>query len=303
LSIPLDDASRDKVRAASVSLATNGILTSVKLVGAVFTGSVGLLSVTFHSAADLVGSLLVLAAVRVAAVPPDEDHPYGHAKVESIAGLAEAAALALLGLYVVAEGVEHLWYGVAVRNIGAGVLVAAGCSAISGIAGAYIRSVGKRTNSAALRANGFHMLSDLATSGGVALALLAVKYTGARWADGTIGIALGAWLMVSAQRVGNDAFQQLIDRRLSDNEIIRIRELVSAEKSVISFHRLRTRLSGNVRYIDFHVVVPNTWSVVEAHQLADRLEHVIRDELSPATIVIHVDPYDEEKATRGRTSS
>ncbi len=272
----------------------------MKLVGAVFTGSVGLLSETFHSAADLVGSLLVLAAVRAAAAPPDDEHPYGHAKVESVAGLAEAAALGLLGLYVVAEGIEHLWFRVAVHNLGVGVVAATGCAIVSGLAGFYIRRIGERTNSPALKANGFHLMSDLATSGGVALALLAVKYTGALWADGAIGIALGIWLLINARRVGNDAFQQLIDRRLPDSEIQQIRELVEAEKSLISYHRLRTRLSGNLRTIDFHVVVPNTWSVVEAHLLADRLEHIIRQALSPATIVIHVDPYDEEKAARGR---
>lgn len=292
------DENREKLRAAGLSLATNGVLTALKGVGAALTGSVGLLSEAFHSGADLLGSSLVLASVYVAAAPPDEDHPYGHAKVESIAGLAEAAVLGVLGLFVVTQGVEHLWHNVEVQRLDIGVYVAGGCAVLSGVAGFYIRSIGKRTRSAALQANGMHLLSDLATSSGVALGLLAIKLLGLSWADGVIGIVLGTWLGVSAFRIGNEAFQQLIDRSLPEEDIVRIRDLIRSEKAVISHHRLRTRLSGPVRYIDFHVVVPNTWSVVEAHQVVDRLELRLREELSPAVVVVHVDPYDEEKARR-----
>ena len=302
MSTSSDETSREKMRAASVSLGTNALLTALKAAGAALTGSVGLLSEAVHSGADLVGSTLVLASVHVAAAPPDEDHPYGHAKVENISGLAEAAVLGLLGIYVIAQGVEHLWRHVALERVNVGLEIAAACAVLSGIAGFYIQLVGKRTRSAALRANGLHLLSDLATSAGVAIALLTVKLTNIQWADGAIGLVLGAWLVFSAFRVGYEAFQQLIDRRLPDADVTRIRTIVEAEASLISYHRLRTRLSGNLRYIDFHVVVPNTWSVVEAHQVVDGLERNLREELTPAVIVIHVDPFDPEKAARGRRS-
>ena len=302
MSTSSDETSRDKMRAASVSLGTNALLTALKAAGAALTGSVGLLSEAVHSGADLVSSTLVLASVHVAAAPPDEDHPYGHAKVENISGLAEAAVLGLLGIYVIAQGVEHLWRHVALERVNVGLEIAAACAVLSGIAGFYIQLVGKRTRSAALRANGLHLLSDLATSAGVAIALLTVKLTNIQWADGAIGLVLGTWLVFSAFRVGYEAFQQLIDRRLPDADVTRIRTIVEAEASLISYHRLRTRLSGNLRYIDFHVVVPNTWSVVEAHQVVDGLERNLREELTPAVIVIHVDPFDPEKAARGRRS-
>ncbi|HLK14003.1 MAG TPA: cation diffusion facilitator family transporter [Fimbriimonadaceae bacterium] len=298
MSIQADGASREKTTAASVSLGTNFILTTVKAVGAFLTGSVGLFSEAVHSGADLVGSTLVLVSVRVAAAPPDDEHPYGHAKVENIAGLAEAGVLGLLGLFVIGQGIEHLWHGVTLQRIDLGLLVAIGCALMSGAAGYYIRRVGLRTQSAALQANGLHLLSDLGTSAGVALAFALVKLAGIHWADGVIGIVLGAWLVVSSFRVGHEAFQQLIDRRLPDVDVARIREVIGGEPSLISYHRLRTRLSGNVRYIDCHVVVPNTWSVVEAHQVVDKLEIELREELKPAVVVIHVDPYDEEKARR-----
>ncbi|MHB8636228.1 MAG: cation diffusion facilitator family transporter [Fimbriimonadaceae bacterium] len=294
-----DNFDRDKLRAAGASIGANAVLTALKTIGAAVTGSVGLLSEAVHSAADLVSSVLVLASVHMAATPPDEDHPYGHAKVESIAGLAEAGVLGLLAIYVVAQGVEHLLHRFSIRHIDIGLELAGACAALSGVAGCYIQLVGKRTQSAALRANGLHLLSDLAASAGVVLALLIVKLTAVNWADGAIGIALGTWLVFSAFRVGYDAFQQLIDRRLPDVDVLRIRSIVGAETSLISYHRLRTRLSGNVRYIDFHAVVPNTWSVVEAHQVVDRLEQNLREALSPAVIVIHVDPFDEAKARRG----
>ena len=293
-----DNLSNEKIRAAGVSLATNALLTALKAMGAVLTGSVGLLSEAVHSGADFVGSALVLASVHVSAAPPDEDHPYGHAKVENVSGLAEAGVLGLLGLYVIAQGIEHLLHRFALQNVDVGLEIAGSCAMLSGLAGFYIHRIGKRTQSAALRANGLHLLSDLGTSAGVAVALLVVKLTSIHWADGAIGLALGAWLVASSFRIGYDAFQQLIDRRLPDADVARLRAIIEAESTLLSYHRLRTRLSGNVRYIDFHVVVPNTWSVVEAHQVADHLEHRLNEELAPAVLVIHVDPFDPEKAKR-----
>jgi cation diffusion facilitator family transporter len=294
---------RLRTRAGQVSLLTNAGLSVVKFAGAGLTGSVSLLSEAFHSLIDLLASLVVVGSLRAAAAPPDEDHPYGHAKIEAVTGLGEACLLIALGCGIAIEAVRHIATKTELREPLIGVVLAAGSAIVSKAAGLYVGKVGRQTSSPALMANGAHLDSDFYTSLGVFASLVLVKLTGLGWIDAVVAIALAAILMVAGGRNANFAFQQLIDRRLPDEDLNRIREIVGQGVGVISMHRLRTRLSGEVRYIDFHVVVPVDWSVVQAHNLVDAIEDALEAALAPAIVVIHVDPYDAEKAAKGRAQS
>jgi cation diffusion facilitator family transporter len=296
----MDRVEQDKLRAASLSLATNAILTILKLGAATLTGSISLLTEGFHSATDVLSSILALVSVRVAAAPPDEEHPYGHAKVESVTGFAEASMLGMLSLLAIYQGVIHLSTRAVVGRVEVGIGTGALCALFSLAAAWHVLRVGRSSKSPVLATNGFHLLFDSITTAGVVAGLILVRVTGIHAIDSYLGICLGVWLLVSSYRLGMTNFQELIDRRLPDDEFARVKSLISSEPGVISFHRLRTRLSGRVRYLDFHVVVPNDWSVVQAHEVADRLEHRLAAEFDPAAVVVHVDPYDEVKAARGK---
>jgi divalent metal cation (Fe/Co/Zn/Cd) transporter len=103
-------------------------------------------------------------------------------------------------------------------------------------------------------------------------------------------------MAIGAFKLSKRAFHDLIDVRLPESEIEQIRAILGEEPALLGYHRLRTRRSGMVRYVDMHVVVPREWSVVEAHDLADRLEKRLAHQLAPANVVIHVDPFNEAKA-------
>ena len=160
----------------------------------------------------------------------------------------------------------------------------------------YVRRVAVLTGSMALKSNGQHLGVDFWTSLGVLLALGITKVTGWVHADAVVAILLSGFLAFSSWSLGVQAFHELIDRRLSDQEIATIRRVAGEHEGMLSFHRLRTRLSGNTRYIDMHIVVPNDWTVVQAHDCADLLEKRLQEALSPAVAVIHVDPFDPNKA-------
>lgn len=287
-----------KRKAAIASLAFNVLSTVFKLVAALLTGSVALLSEAVHSLTDVVASTIAFFSVRAASAPPDEEHPYGHGKIESLAGFGESVLLLMIVIYIVVQSVQRLIHGAVVERLDFGMAVMA-ASAVGAVAvGAFVSRVGKSTGSLALQSNGQHLGVDAVTSAGVLGALALTQLTGWKQADAVVAILLAGWIGYSAWRLAKKAFDQLIDRRLPDNEVSTIKSIVETHEGILSCHQLRSRLSGNERYIDMHIVVPNQLTVVEAHEVADKLEKEIADALTPAHVVIHVDPYDEAKEYR-----
>jgi cation diffusion facilitator family transporter len=284
-----------KRRAAAVSLIYNVTLTVLKLIAAAVTGSVSLLSEGVHSATDVVASTFALLSIRAASVPPDEDHPYGHGKIESVASFGEAVLLLGIVAYIVFEAVQRLVRGAAVQSLHIGLVVMA-VSSISSLAVArYVCAVGRRTDSLALRSNGQHLMVDFWTSVGVLIALGVTRLTGWEQADAFFALLLAAWIAFGAWKMVGESFDQLVDRALPPEEMKAIVAILDAERGCLSWHKLRARHSGSTHYVDVHVVVPRDWSVVQAHDLADRLEKTIEARLAPAVAVIHVDPFDPHK--------
>ncbi|MGV3617488.1 MAG: cation diffusion facilitator family transporter [Fimbriimonas sp.] len=290
------DKERQKRRAATVSLAYNASLTAIKLVAAAITGSVSLLSEGVHSATDVVASTFSLISVRAAALPPDEEHPYGHGKIESVAGFGEAILLLGIVAYIVFEAVQRLIYGGGVQSLDVGLAVMAVSAVTSLFVARYVSKVGERTDSLALRSNGQHLMVDFWTSVGVLVALAITRATGWERADAVCALAFAAWIAYGAWGMVCEAFDQLIDRALPAEEMAAIAAIMDEERGCLSWHRLRARHSGSTHYVDVHVVVPREWSVVQAHDLADRLEKKIEARLAPAVAVIHVDPFDAHKS-------
>ncbi|MCS7065472.1 MAG: cation diffusion facilitator family transporter [Fimbriimonadales bacterium] len=291
-----DGQERAKRRASALSLAYNVLFTVAKLVAALLTGSMSLLSEALHSATDIVASTLAYVGVRAASAPPDERHPYGHGKIETLAGFGESILLFLMVLYLIGEGIHRLIRGVQLASLELGVLVMALSTLSSLVVGQYVLRVGRRTRSLALLSNGQHLMVDFWTSASVLLALLLIRFTGWTPIDPLLAIGIALWLLRGAWRLSTQAFHELIDQRLPDEEIAHIDRLICSDPRVISYHNLRTRRAGAIRYIDLHIVVPADWSLQQAHAVADELEKRLERELCPAQVVIHVDPYDPQKA-------
>jgi cation diffusion facilitator family transporter len=284
-------------RAAAMSLGLNAILTALKFLTAVLTGSVSLLSEAFHSGTDVAASLVAYVSIRAASAPPDDDHPFGHGKIENLAGFGEGMLLLGVVAFIVIQAIANLIRGNHPEKLDLGLIamsVSAGCAFVLG---RYLLSVAKKTDSVALKSNGRHMMLDFWTSIGVLVALGIQKVTGFQQADSILAICLGLWLGFNAWKLVCEAFDQLIDHRVPDEEVAVIDRILCSDPDLISYHRLRTRHSGNEHLIDLHAVVPNDWSVVRAHSLADHLERQIAEALPPAQVVIHIDPFDPTKAS------
>ncbi|OYT75048.1 MAG: cation-efflux pump [Armatimonadetes bacterium JP3_11] len=284
-----------KRRAAVVSLSYNLTATGVKLVAALLTGSVSLLSEALHSATDVVASFFAYLGVRIGATPPDEQHPYGHGKVETLAGFGESILLILIVAYLMFEGARRLIVGGELERLEWGVGVMALSTVTSLIVGQFVWRTGKRTHSLALMSNGQHLMIDFWTSLGLLMALGIIYFTGWVFIDALLAIGIALWLFWGAWRLATRAFHELIDHCLPQEELALIDQILRSEPNLLNYHNLRTRRAGALRYIDVHIVLPNDWSLQQAHNVADALEKRIKHRLHPAEVTIHVDPYDPER--------
>ena len=128
------------------------------------------------------------------------------------------------------------------------------------------------------------------TSVGVLAALFVTKFSSWHYADPLFGLLLSIWLAFSSIRMIHRAYDEVIDRHIDPSELAKIKDILAGEPDLVSYHKLRTRHSGNWHYVDVHIVVPRNWTVVQGHELADRIEKSIERELNPAICTIHVDP-------------
>jgi len=298
------DRNSRKRRAANLSLGYNVLATALKLTAAVATGSVSLLSEAAHSATDIVASAMASLSIRASSQPADDDHPYGHGKMESVAGFGESILLFGVVGYIAIEAIQRLLRGGSeVQALDFGIGVMAASAATSFVVGRYVQRVGRQTESIALQSNGQHLLVDFWTSAGVLAALAATRLTGLDWIDSAVALAFAIWLGYGAWGLFRTAFDHLVDRSLPEEEVERIRAILDAQTGVISWHRLRTRIGGSIRFVDVHIVVPRELSVVDAHEVADAIEKAIKAEFGIAVANVHVDPFDPTKAQDGSTPS
>lgn len=281
----------EKVRAARVSILSNSLLVGLKLAVGILMGSVAVLSEAIHSGIDLFASMIAWYAVGKAGKPADERHPYGHGKWENVSGVVEALLILLAAIYIIYEAVIRLRHGATVEHLGMGTAVMALSAVVNWFVSRYLFRVAKKTDSIALEADAWHLRADVYTSGGVLAGLGLIALTGMTSLDSIAAIAVAMLIIKSSIDLTRNAVADLFDVRLprEDEEKIR-RVLMEFQEGCVDFHRLRSRKSGSVRFIDLHLVVPRHWTIEEAHQVSDRIEKEIRRELPNTQVIIHIDP-------------
>jgi cation diffusion facilitator family transporter len=279
--------------AANLSFGFNLAQTGLKLLGALLTGSVSLLSEALHSVSDVISSFVSLVSVRAAAAPPDDEHPYGHGKIDTLAGLSEAIILFIFALYTAVMAVIHFFERPVIGKLDWGIVIVTACASIGFLVMRHVAKVGNETESFALKSNAQHIQVDIITTIGVIAALVITKLTNWPYADPLFALLLSVWLGYSSVKMIHSAFDQVIDSHIDEEELELIQGILANEPELISYHKLRTRHSGEQHFVEMHIVVPRIWTVVQAHDLADRIEKRIETELAPCICTIHVDPDSE----------
>jgi ferrous-iron efflux pump FieF len=277
-------------RAALASVALALVLLVAKGWAAYATDSTAMLGSLADTALDVIASITTLVGVRIAAAPADHDHRFGHGKAEALVALAQVALISVSAIGIAWRAVDRLINGEQTEALGLGIIVSlfaiAGTFALLWYQGRVIA----RTGSIAIKTDNVHYKSDLMLNGAVIAALVLDQALHIAGADALFGIAIALWLMWGARRASGEAVNQLMDHEWPEKERQQFLTACGEYPELRGLHDLRTRTSGTVRFVQFHVWVPADWTVQEAHDRLDRVEEALQGRFPGTEILIHVDP-------------
>jgi ferrous-iron efflux pump FieF len=277
-------------RAAVASIAMAVFLVGLKVWAALQTSSMAMLGSLADSGLDLIASLVVLLGVRVAAIPADRDHRFGHGKAEALAALVQVVLITISALFIGLRSIQRLLRGAQTSDAELGIGVSLVAMALTFALVAYQQHVVRRTNSVAIATDRLHYASDLMLNGSVIAALVLDQYAGLVGADAVFGLLIAAWLARSAWSSSNQALDQLMDREWPEDLRKRFLKAASEYPELGGLHDLRTRTSGTHNFAQFHVWVPADWTVREAHDRMDRVEQELQKRFPGTEILMHLDP-------------
>ena len=298
--LPRTDADKLLKRATYASVATAALLIVTKTIAWIMTGSVSVLASLLDSLMDAGASLVNLLAVRYSLMPPDDEHRFGHGKTESVAGLAQATFIAGSGVFLLLEAVDRLIKPVPVEEVAVGVSVMVFAIIVTLLLVSYQHYVIRRTGSTAIKADALHYKTDLLVNAAIIVSLLLSTY-GWGGVDPLFAMAIGGYILYSAWQIGIEAFHQLIDRELPDEQRGQIEQLIASHPEVCGFHDLRTRLSGRTEMIQLHLEMDDDLPLVQAHAIAEEVEASIKQRFPHADVVIHQDPVSIVESLAGKS--
>ena len=277
-------------RAAIAGVSMASLLLVLKAYGAWATGSVAMLGSLADTGLDLVASLVTLWGVRLAAVPADREHRFGHGKAEAIAALVQIGIIAFSAVAIGWRAAQRLFHDQPTSHAGSGIAISAIAVFATFILLAYQRWVIARTGSVAILTDNVHYQSDLLLNLSVIAALALDQYAGFAKADPLFGLGIALWLGWGAWRASSRAIDQLMDKEWPEEKRRRFVEIAGRHPELKGIHDLRTRSSGAHDFVQFHVWVDPAMSVLEAHRVMDEVERKLEAEFPGSEILIHIDP-------------
>lgn len=273
---------------------------ALKFVAWWITGSVALYSDALESIVNVIVAGIALYAIRVSHLPADENHPFGHHKAEYLSAVIEGALIIVAALLIFRQSFLALHAPAPLERPWPGLGVNAVAAVANALWALVLIGAGRTEKSPALAADGRHLMTDVWTSAGVIVGLIAAVATGWKVLDPLLAIAVAINILYQGWRVLGSSVQGLMDVGVDPEQNMRIRDIISAHAGgAIEVHDLKTRIAGRATFIEFHLVVDAAMSVGESHRICDRIEDALKAEISSVRVVIHVEPDDEAKLPPG----
>jgi ferrous-iron efflux pump FieF len=277
-------------RAALASVALASALLIAKGWAAYVTDSTAMLGSLADTLLDVIASITTLLGVRIAAMPADHDHRFGHGKAEALVALAQVVLITVSAFGIAWRASQRLLQGATTEAMDAGIAVSVLAIVATFALLWYQRQIIARTGSVAIKTDNVHYKSDLFLNGSVIVALLLDQAFHVSGADAIIGLGIALWLLVNGLRASNEAINQLMDREWPEHERRAFLAAAAEYPELSGLHDLRTRTSGTLRFVQFHVWVPANWTVQQAHDRLDAAEEALQERFPGTEILIHVDP-------------
>jgi cation diffusion facilitator family transporter len=293
--VPFSIASGSRERYAWLSVAAALATITLKTLAWWLTGSVGLLSDALESFVNLAAALLALSMLRLAAAPPDAQHPHGFSKAEYFAAGIEGALIVVAAVAIIAAAIPRLLAPRALETPLLGLALTAAATAINLACALLLIRVGRTEHSIALEADGRHLLTDVWTSVGVIVGVGLVAATGWLILDPLVALAVAVQIIWTGIGLMRRSAAGLLDAAIASDEQQEIGKLFTeySARYGVSFHALRTRQAGSRRFITFHLLVPDAWTVERAHHLSEEIEARIRSLVPNASLLTHIEPISD----------
>jgi cation diffusion facilitator family transporter len=281
---------------AAVSIVVAIAVMAIKYWAYVVTGSVALYSDALESIVNVVTAIAALVAIRISAQPADANHPFGHHKAEYFSAVLEGALIIVAAILILNEAYAAIQAPRTLDTPWTGMAISVVATVINGGWAFFLINRGKAWKSPALVADGWHLVTDVVTTIGVLIGLALAVATGWSLLDPLIAAGVAINILFTGWRLTRESMSGLIDEAAAPELQTRIRETISAHASgAIEAHDLRTRVAGRATFIEFHLVVPGTMTVSEAHDICDRLEQALAEVAPVADVSIHVEPEGEAR--------
>ena len=275
-----------------LSIAAAILTIALKSGAAILTGSVGFLSDALESGVNLIAAVVALIAIRIAAKPADANHNFGHGKSEYVSALVEGAMIFVAAALIIYTAIGRLLDPTPLEQVGVGLFLSIVATLINLGVGLALLRAGKHYRSAALNADGHHLLTDVWTTVGVVAGIAAVAITGWVWLDPVIALLVGVNILWTGYKLLKSSLSNLISEALPPGDVDVLKGVLTnfELEHGVSIEDLRTVASGRQRLVYLTMTVPGEWTVDFAHQLADDLEAAILEALPNSESMIHTEP-------------
>jgi cation diffusion facilitator family transporter len=294
---PTRTADRLKL-AAVISIVVAAAVMGLKYLAYWLTGSVALYSDALESIVNLITALVALYAIHIAAQPADRRHQFGHHKAEYFSAVLEGVLIVVAALLIFREAYDAFLRPRALTEPLLGLAINGAATALNGAWSYFLLTWGRRQRSPALVGDGWHLMTDVATSVGVIAGLLLAQATGWQVLDPLLAAIVGANILWAGWRLVTESMSGLMDEAVVAEVARRIREVISSNaEGALEAHDVKTRTAGRVTFIEFHLVVPGSMTVAASHEICDRIELALTEAVPGAQVLIHVEPEAEAKQT------
>lgn len=284
-------------KATVVSSSVAAVLTLIKLVIGIASGSVAVLASAVDSILDMFVSIFNYFAISNSEKPADKTFNYGRGKIEALASVIEGTIITISGLYLLYEAINKAINGEVSKYLDISIYVMIISLVITISLVTYLNYIAKKTNSMVIRADALHYKTDVFSNLVVLTSLLLVSFTGYEIIDVFVGGGIALYIIYSAYGLIRDGVLVLLDRAVDEEIVSKIKEIIEDNKRVNAYHLLKTREAGHQTFVEVHLVFDCIITLMEAHKASDSIENKIKklDNKRDWIINIHMDPYDDFK--------
>ncbi|MDO3628739.1 cation diffusion facilitator family transporter [Mucilaginibacter sp. BT774] len=282
---------QEQKRIILISLITGTVLMLAKFSAYFLTSSNFVLTDAAESIVNILASSFAFFSIYLAAQPRDQNHPYGHGKIEFFSVFIEGGLIGLAGLVILFKSGYNIFYPHEIKELVAGAIIIGATGVVNGGYGYYMIKRGKHLRSITLEADGKHLITDMVTSLGLVLGLLLIHFTQILILDSILSVLVGLYIVYTGYKLVRKSVSGLMDE--ADFDIVTEVVSVLNEKrrdQWIDIHNFRAQKYGNDLHIDCHLTLPNYLDLIQVHDEVKRIDQLINEQVTKTELFIHTDP-------------